>query len=52
MLDKSNLPRNKKNSAAYQDADFALQHAVVRGETQEVIDALRKTRDLLKTQKE
>jgi hypothetical protein len=37
----------KKPSAAYQDADWQLQHAIVRGVPQEEIAALRKIRDAI-----
>jgi hypothetical protein len=46
-MDKNKLPRIKRPPASYQDADFALQHAVVRGEDQAVINELRKIRDSL-----
>jgi hypothetical protein len=46
-MDKSKLKKTKKGSVAYEDADFALQHAVVRGVDQAELDELRKIRDSL-----
>lgn len=46
--EKNQKLKRVKFSAAYSDADSALQHAVVRGESKEELDRLRKIRDDLK----
>ena len=45
---KQGKTATKKYSPAYADADFALQHAVVRGEDKIELERLRKIRDAVR----
>jgi hypothetical protein len=46
-MDKNKLPKTRKFTPAWWNAEFELQHAVVRGEEQCVLLELLKTRDSL-----